>query len=396
VALDNCSMKAISILFRSIALVCYYVSMLFPRKSNRWLFGSATGFNNNAKYFFIDVVENHPEIKAYWIDDRKNTALVRQLGYKAYSRFSLIGLWLCLTSKYYIVDHTQGCIDFWTSGGAKIINLWHGVGWKACLWSNPFHAVYKQKNWWANYVHRLYYPHLYYKPDLLLSSSPYMTEHFFAPMFDVPEKQCVEDDYPRVKFMLQPQAYILNHIRKIGATASEELISLMQQYNRVILYAPTFRDAQYDFIAESGIDFDDLNELMACNNWLFLVKFHPSTRIMPGQKIAKSNVILLDKNVDSNYIMPFTDVLLSDYSSIVFDFMRLSRQMVLFPFDKEQYNSGSRVFQMDYDDLVEGIPQAFTYNELKDCLLMEAGVQQSCNEKLWRPTMNLMTAILKL
>ncbi len=395
-ALDNCSMKAISILFRSIALVCYYVSMLFPRKSNRWLFGSATGFNNNAKYFFIDVVENHPEIKAYWIDDRKNTALVRQLGYKAYSRFSLIGLWLCLTSKYYIVDHTQGCIDFWTSGGAKIINLWHGVGWKACLWSNPFHAVYKQKNWWANYVHRLYYPHLYYKPDLLLSSSPYMTEHFFAPMFDVPEKQCVEDDYPRVKFMLQPQAYILNHIRKIGATASEELISLMQQYNRVILYAPTFRDAQYDFIAESGIDFDDLNELMACNNWLFLVKFHPSTRIMPGQKIAKSNVILLDKNVDSNYIMPFTDVLLSDYSSIVFDFMRLSRQMVLFPFDKEQYNSGSRVFQMDYDDLVEGIPQAFTYNELKDCLLMEAGVQQSCNEKLWRPTMNLMTAILKL
>lgn len=395
-ALDNCSMKAISILFRSIALVCYYVSMLFPRKSNRWLFGSATGFNNNSKYFFLDVVENHPEIEAYWIGDRKNTAWVRKLGYKAYSRFSLMGLWLCLTSKYYIVDHTQGCINFWTSGGAKIVNLWHGVGWKACLWSNPFHSVYKEKGFWANYVHRLFYPHLYYKPDLLLSSSPYMTEHFFAPMFEISQNRCVEDDYPRVKFMQQPQEYILSHIRKVGAVESENLISTMQRYKRVILYAPTFRDAQYDFIAESGIDFDDLNELLAENNWLFLVKFHPSTRLMPSQKIDRSNIIMLDKFVDSNYIMPFTDTLISDYSSIVFDFMRLNRQIVLFPFDKEQYNNGSRVFQMDYDDLVEGIPQTYTYHELKVCLQMNTEYRQSCNEKLWKPTHDLMIAILNL
>ena len=388
--------KNIELLLRSVALLCYYIAKLFPRKKNRWLFGSATGFNNNAKYFFIDVVENHPEIKAYWIGDKKSTALVRKLGFKAYSRFSLMGLWLCLTSKYYIVDHTQGCIDFWTSGGAKVINLWHGVGWKACLWSNPFHSVYKEKGVRANYVHRLFYPHLYYKPDLLLSSSPYMTEHFFSPMFEVPANRCVEDDYPRVKFMLQPQEYILNHIRKVGAVESERLISLMRQYKRVILYAPTFRDAQYDFIAESGIDFDDLNDLMVKNNWLFLVKFHPSTRIMPGQAIARSNVIMLDKFVDSNYIMPFSDLLISDYSSIVFDFMRLNKQIVLFPFDKEQYNNGSRTFQMDYDDLVEGIPQAYTYHELKGYLQMSIGSQQSCNEKLWKPTKELMTTIQKL
>lgn len=388
--------RFLNIILRSTALFCYYLSKVFPRKDNQWLFGSATGFNNNSKYFFIDVVENHPEIKAYWIGDRKNTALVRKLGYKAYSRFSLTGLWLCLTSKYYIVDHTQGCIDFWTSGGAKIINLWHGVGWKACLWSNPFHSVYKGKGFWANYVHKLYYPHLYYKPDLLLSSSPYMTEHFFAPMFEISQEKCVEDDYPRCRFMLKSKEYILEHIHKNGAIDSEALIKKMENYERVILYAPTFRDAQYDFITESGIDFDDLNELMIKNNWLFLVKFHPSTRIMSNQKIAKSNVLLLDKFVDSNYIMPFADVLISDYSSIVFDFMRLNRQIVLFPFDKEQYNNGSRVFQLDYDDLVEGIPQAYTYHELKECLQMNTESRQSCNEKLWKPTHDLMTAILKI
>lgn len=389
-------MRFVNIILRSIALFCYYLSMLFPRKSNRWLFGSATGFNNNAKYFFIDVVENHPEIKAYWIGDRKNTALVRRLGYKAYSRFSLIGLWLCLTSKYYIVDHTQGCIDFWTSGGAKIVNLWHGVGWKACLWSEKKHDIYKGKGVWPNFIHKLFYTHLYYKPDLLLSSSPWMTEHFFGPMFDVPREKCVEDIYPRCKFMLKSPEYILNHIHQIGAEESEALIGKMKKYNRVILYAPTYRDAQYDFIAESGIDFDDLNNLMVQNNWLFLVKFHPSTRIMPGQKIDHSNVILLDKNVDSNYIMPFTDVLISDYSSIVFDYLLLDKSVVLFPFDKTHYNNSSREFAFEYDKIVKGLPIVYNYQKLKEKIAQEEKYQMKDIRMIWNQTRDLMDAIKDL
>lgn len=386
-------MKTLDIVLRSIALFCFYLSKVFPRKNNQWLFGSATGFNNNSKYFYIDVIENNPEIKAYWIGDRKTTALVRYLGFPAYFRYSLKGLWLCLTSKYYVVDHTQGCIIFWTSGGAKIINLWHGVGWKACLWSNPFHSVFKEKGFWANYIHKLYYPHLYYKPDLLLSSSPYMTEHFFAPMFDIPKEKCVEDDYPRCKFMLKPRDYILEHIHKIGAVESEALIEKMRKYKKVILYAPTYRDAQYDFVAESGIKFDDLNALMVENDWLFLVKFHPSTRISPNMQINRSHILTIDKFVDSNYIMPFTDVLISDYSSIVFDFMRLQHLIILFPFDKERYNNGSRKFQIEYDELVEGVPQVLSYDELRKLLGEIDNIKSINNVKIWQPSENLLKAI---
>ena len=389
-------MKLIYIILRSLALFCYHLSKLFPRKRTRWLFGGATGFNSNSKYFFLEVIENHPEIEAYWIGDRKNTDLVRKLGYKAYSRFSPIGLWLCLTSKYYIVDHTQGCIDFWTSGGAKIINLWHGVGWKACLWSERQHHIFKTKGFWPNYVHKLFYPHLYYKPDILLSSSPWMTEHFFGPMFDVPKEICVEDIYPRCKFMLKSPEYILNHIHQIGVEGSVALIGNMKKYDRVILYAPTYRDAQYDFIAESGIDFDDLNDLMVKNNWLFLVKFHPSTRIMHGQKIDHSNILLLDKYVDSNYIMPFTDVLISDYSSIVFDFMLLGRSVILYPFDKEQYNDSSREFAFEYEEIVPGIPIVYDFEKLKEQLLLPSVSQISDIRMIWDKTSDLMDTINNL
>ncbi|MBR4389301.1 MAG: CDP-glycerol glycerophosphotransferase family protein [Prevotella sp.] len=389
-------MKVIGIVFRSVALLCYQLSRLFPRKRSQWVFGGATGFNNNSKYFFIDVVENHPEIKAYWIGDRKNTTLVRKLGYPAYYRFSLKGLWLCLTSKYYVVDHTQGCIDFWTSGGAKIINLWHGVGWKACLWNNPMHAAYKKKGWWANYVHKLHYPHLYYKPDLLLSSSPYMTEHFFAPMFELPHEKCIESEYPRCEFMLKPQEYILDHIHQMGASESEHLIGTIKKHKRTILYAPTYRDAQYNFIAESGLDFDDLNAFLEEHDYLFLLKCHPSTRINPNLQVNRSHVMMLDKYIDSYHIMPFADVLISDYSSIALDFMRLNRPLILFPFDKEQYNNGSRVFQIEYDELVEEVPQVRTYQELKGLLARIDELKPANYSKLWKPSKDLMQAILKV
>lgn len=389
-------MKSVDIILRSVALLCYNLSYLVPRKKSKWIFGGATGFNNNSKYLFIEIVENHPQIDAYWIGDRKNTELVRRSGYQAYYRYSLKGLWLCLTSKYYIVDHTQGCINFWTSGGAKIINLWHGVGWKACLWSNPMHAAYKNRGKWANYVHKLYYPHLYYKPDLLLSSSPFMTEHFFAPMFELPYNKCVEDDYPRCKFMLKPQEYILNHVHKMGEIDTENLIALIKRHKKTILYAPTFRDAQYDFITESGIDFDDFNNFLMERGWLFLIKCHPSTRINPQLALNHSNILMLEKYVDSNYIMPFVDTLISDYSSIVFDYMRLYRPIILFPFDKERYNSGSRVFQIEYDELVDGIPQVFSYTELKSQMERVDEQKNVYNEKLWKPSKNLIQAIMEL
>lgn len=389
-------MRLFDIFLRSIALACYHISRLIPRKKSRWLFGGATGFNNNSKYFFLDVVENHPEIEAVWIGDHKSTEVVRRIGLKAYYRFSLKGIWLCLTSKYYIVDHTQGCIDFWTSGGAKIINLWHGVGWKACLWCNPSHSVYKNKGFWANYCHMLYYPHLYYKPDLLLSSSPYMTEHFFAPMFEVPYEKCVEDDYPRCKFMLKGRDYIVNHINKIGAVENLHLIEKARKYKKTILYAPTFRDAQYDFITESGIDFDDLNEFLKERNWFFMVKCHPSTHINLDLKIDRTNILMLDKYVDSYYIMPFVQILISDYSSIVFDFMRLYRPIILFPFDKKLYNNGSRTFQIDYDELVESIPQVYSYVELKAQLKIVDKQQIVFNEKLWKPSSRLIETIYRL
>ena len=351
--------------FRLLGLGFYYCSHLFPRKEDQWLFGDGTGFNSNGKHLFLQTLENHPEIKAYWIGDKASSAKVRALGLPAYWRCSLKGLWLCLTSKYYIVSHTQGCINFWTSGGAKVVNLWHGLGWKACLWSNPFHQVFKKKERWANFCHLLFYPHLYYKPDLVLSTSPEMTERFFAPMFDVPTEKCVEDIYPRCQYMLQSKDVLLEKIKRYGKQEELDLLNLIGRFDKVVFYAPTYRDAQYDFFKESGIDFNDLNNEMKQRNWLFLVKCHPSTKIDYTRYTTFEHIVFADKNIDSYNIMPFTDMLVSDYSSIVFDYLLLQKKTIIFPFDKEKYLSTSRKMAFQYEELIEGLPIVASYPDLK-------------------------------
>lgn len=384
-------------LLKSFALLFYFVSYSFPRKKNVWLFGESTGFNNNSKYLFLYVLKNYPEIKAIWIGrERKIVNEVRGLGYNAYHRYSIKGLWACLTSKYYIVSTVHGCINFWTSGGAKIINLWHGVGWKACLWSNPIHRVYKEKGLWENYWHMIYNPHLYFKPDLLLSTSPFMTKHFFAPMFNIPEERCVEDYYPRCYFMLKPKEEIIDFLKHNHERNTLNLLEQINHYKHVIFYAPTFRDEQYDFFKESGIDFKDLNQIMRKDNSLFLIKCHPSTRIEDVSYLNHSNIMVIDKNADSYNIMPFTDLLISDYSSIVFDYLLLKKPILLYPFDMDKYNDGSRPFAFKYEDIVEGIPIVRTYTELRGNLSNIDKRQMNDISKIWSKTGNLVESIMNL
>ena len=387
-------MKSLNIILRSIALLFYYIERIIPRKNNRWLFGGATGFNSNSKYLFLDIVENHPEIEAIWIGRNKKVIKeVRQIGHVAYYRFSLKGIWLCLTSKYYIVDHTHGCINFWTSGGAIIVNLWHGVGWKACLWTDPKHHIYKNKGFWENYVHRLFYPSLYYHPNLLLSTSPYMTRHFFAPMFDVSYDKCVEDFYPRCYYLMQPKEKLIEKLKTNKERDTLILLETFQKFDKIIYYSPTYRDAQYDFLKESGIDFDNLNNIMVENNYLFVIKCHPSTKMGDTKSIMHSNIIILDKYTDSYNVMPFTDVMISDYSSIIFDYMLLKKPIILFPFDMEKYNNSSRSLAFNYTEIVKGIPIVNTYQDLKSQIINLSSYQFNDINMIWEKTGNLIDAI---
>ena len=114
------------------AFLVYALSFLVPRNPNRMVFGSqAESFSGNGKYLFLHFREHHPGVDAAWIA-RSSSARdeVRALGHRAYTRASIGGIWFCLTAKYYVFTEWISNINYWTSGGATAINLWHGVGIK--------------------------------------------------------------------------------------------------------------------------------------------------------------------------------------------------------------------------------------------------------------------------
>ena len=373
------------------ALSLFYISKLIPRKKNIWVFGEANGFNNNSKYLFFDILKSRTDITAIWIGDNDVVKTLSSKGLPAEKRYSIKGLYYCLVAKIYFVSSTPGDINFYTSGGAIVINLWHGVGWKACLWSNPMHYRYDNMNKFQKFAHLINNPHLYFKPDIVLSTSKEMTKKFFSPMFRVDESKCIEAIYPRCQFMLQEKSLIKEHVREFENKANLDLINSLENYEKVIIYAPTFRDSGNDFLVESGIDYSDLNDYCRERNYLFIIKCHPATKFSSVELDGLSNIMYLDRRFDLYLIMPFSDIMISDYSSIALDYLLLDKKVIFYPFDLKQFKAQCRNFCFDYLDSIKEASIVYEYENLKKCIgENESSINPVIKSRFWDANITVM------
>ncbi|WP_251619754.1 CDP-glycerol glycerophosphotransferase family protein [Odoribacter lunatus] len=342
----------------------YFFSFLCIRNNNKWVIGSENGFVGNCKFFLLDDSIKNSEKSIYWISlSRKDVKKVRNIFPQAYYKWSLKGIYHSLTAKVYIYSHYTIDINFWTSGGAKKVNLWHGVGIKNIEFKTHVGnagKIYREKNILA----RIYMPHLFKRPDLMLSTSPMMTKHF-SECFRITEQICVEDMYPRCKPFFWKREKLKEFIYKNESFAVRELYEKMLKYNQIYLYMPTWREDRSDFIKISGIDFEVLNSSLRKKQALFLLKLHPATNL--NVDISKySNVLMVDKNIDIYPLLPVTDILITDYSSIYYDYILMKeKHILLFPFDYSDYISKDRDLAFDFDKYTPGV-RAYTFRELLD------------------------------
>ena len=127
----------ITFILKFLGLAVYYLSFLFPRKRSIWAFGSGTGYDGHSKYLLQYIIDHQPEIRGLWITQRKDEVEpLRKKGIEAYYSYGLKGIFYSLRAGTYIVTGSLADINFYTSGGAKQVQLWHGFGPKKCLWAN--------------------------------------------------------------------------------------------------------------------------------------------------------------------------------------------------------------------------------------------------------------------
>jgi CDP-glycerol glycerophosphotransferase (TagB/SpsB family) len=312
------------------------------------VFGSGVGmnFSDNAKYQFLYCSEQL-DIKSYWIS--KNKELVNTLrgyGLNAYYKFSIKGIWISITSKVYVYDSRTESINHWTSAGSYKVNLWHGSPLKTIdrdinVKHNAFY-IGNHTRGFKRYLVRMVMPEWFIVPDFMIATSEKI-KNYFKSAFG---SHYIEvTGYPRNDIIINPKLYskYLHFEQKIKDSLNTR---------KTILYTPTFRDTNR-FKRETPIIWYRLNELLSKHDTTFLIKLHRHDYSMLTDKTF-TNIQILDSESDVYPIFEKIDLLITDYSSIFFDFILTDKPVLFYAYDKENYIQNDRSMYDNYEEVTPG------------------------------------------
>src|SRR5690606_14042431 len=184
--------------------------------------------------------------------------------------------------------------------------------------------------------------------DYLISPSSYATNSFKS-AFKY-EGEVLEIGYPRNDLFYKDYADELKKDVKQKLSIPED--------KKVILYAPTFRDNQTSsnnkFLFDIHMDLYQMKEKLG-DEYVILLRMHVvisnKIKIAPELKEFVKNVSSYDE-IQELYLI--SDILITDYSSVMFDFANTKRPILYYTFDLETYRDDIRGFYFDFEQEAPG------------------------------------------
>lgn len=269
---------------------------------------------------------------------------------------------LIVTDSWQWVNRNRiGCF-----AGAKKVQIWHGIPLKKIELSNlngRSNGIARTLGDWV--LGR--YPHY----DLVVSTSKFFLDNAFSKSFRA--KRFANTGYPRNDYFFAPKG---KKPDVDGDTlAIQVLETLKKEGKRVVVYAPTFRDTGGGPFEDSALNILELKRFAEENNLVFVVKLHPYVSLQPPEYLWP-NVIAYDGFKDAAPLLSLADLLITDYSSIFFDYLLLKRPVVFFPYDYEKYFEVDRSFLFEYEEYTPG-PKCRSQQELFSCILSELSLPKA-------------------
>lgn len=263
--------------------------------------------------------------------------------------------WLTLVKKLGMADivimEDHAPVMDWLQLGpkTKVIQLWHaGAGFKSSGYSRWGHKGCPA----PNSCHRQY--------TYGIAGSRKIA-HFFSEVWGINTSRVLPTGMPRLDEYLNEEH------------RTEKTKELYEKYpmakgKKVILFAPTYRgknkgDAHYPY---ELIDFDRLYQVCG-EEYVVFFKMHPwVAQPVPIPEKYKDRFADLNTYPNINDLFYITDLLISDYSSSIFEYSLMRRPMLFFAFDEIQY-AYSRGFHRDYHEAAPGKVVA-AFDELLDAI----------------------------
>jgi CDP-glycerol glycerophosphotransferase (TagB/SpsB family) len=316
-----------------LALVLAVGSYIVPKKDCvAFLPGQAKNkFAGNLKALFLYTHAHPSGANVVWLTGSAKTANALKARKLPVVKFVLFPLWELLRAKTIVIDTTQFSLAF---GRFSIVQLWHGTGFKtigATSFRGPVQAILGRRH--------------YAKYQLIASTSP-----------DDMERKKKSFGSPSVFITGSPRNDIFFSSGFDRDLFKEELG--LSSFESVYLYAPTFRDSG-EFEPFSSEAWSRVSELMTRKNSVFVVKKHPGDRQLKIPENLKNVLDLTAEVNDVQELLAATDVLITDYSGIVTDYVLSGKPVVFYTFDYESYN---RIRPMYYD-FRKTVPGPFANDE---------------------------------
>lgn len=228
--------------------------------------------------------------------------------------------------------------------GSRLVQVWHGCGaFKKWGYSTKNSSWGLQNDFFKKYnVHKTY-------TDIITSSET--VNEIYAEAFDA--------DSEKVKALGVARTDVFFDKQFIDEKTKE----VRNKYNipdnkKIILWAPTYRgDSLQKSHNEITLDLEKMyNELK--DDYVLLIKLHPHlVKGFNAQTFApdymKSFAIKPHPSYPIENLLCAADIVISDYSSLIFEYSLLERPMLFFAYDLEEYDS-SRSFYYDYKNFVPG------------------------------------------
>ena len=275
--------------------------------------------------------------KYKFLEKNKNTSIVKIKSSSEYSALARAG-W-CITN-YRMHD------SYWPKKDQTYVQCWHGtplkrLGYDLIKSNNVMNTIDEIREKYRTDAQRFKY---------FISPSEFATKKFIS-AWDLKtvgkESAIIEEGYPRNDRLINTELDVINELkRKLGINNIGN--------KKVILYAPTWRDNQHTsgvgYVYKSNVDFDYLQKELADEYIIFFRAHYLAANTFDFEKY-EGFIYNVSEYDDVNDLYLVSDILITDYSSIIFDYANLKKPIIFYMYDLEEYRDDLRGFYIDLSEL---------------------------------------------
>lgn len=306
-------------------------------------------FDSNSKFLFQWLFANRQDLKVYFVvnDSQKAQALRKEYPGAIIDTRRAMGVLRALQAGTWFLSHMEtplgGFLHAWFR---TVVYIGHGAPLKNI-------GLSERNLGWAK--------RLYYRIQRTNISHALSTSEFYRPIIarflGISTRKVIISPQPRNSGIAEPQEK-----SKALAVPSDRI---------AVLYAPTWRPyAITKLFPFPDFDLEKLEELLSRERIELFIRTHPRiheslpTSIFQVPGVRQFSERICPEVMD---VLGGFDQLITDYSSIYFDFLPLNRPIIFLPYDLDRYRQEIG-FVHDYDALAPG-PQCFTWEEFSRALV---------------------------